>query len=146
VAGTGSVSLTYLIPSGSISGSYYHGVTAGSGVFLGATTDQLNGAFTRKLTRLWTMNINGGYSRNRSVAQAVVIPLPTLNLNLNYNTIYANIAANRPIGHNASVSVGYTGYIERANGTCTTTNCGGDFTTNQVSIGVSWHARPFVLP
>src|SRR6267154_2350600 len=67
VAGTANISLTYVIPSGSISGSYYHGVTAGSGVFLGATTDQLNGAFTRRISRLWTININGGYARHRSI-------------------------------------------------------------------------------
>jgi len=146
VAGTGSISLTYLIPSGSISGSYYHGVTAGSGVFLGATTDQLNGAFTRRISRLWTININGGYARNRSIAQITTISVPNLNLNLNYDTVYANIAASRPIGRNANVSLGYTGYIERVNGTCTTSNCGQDFTTNQISLGLNWHTRPFVLP
>jgi hypothetical protein len=41
VAGTGSATISYAFEKGSISANYFHGVTTGSGVFLGATTDQV---------------------------------------------------------------------------------------------------------
>jgi hypothetical protein len=141
VAGTGSASITYAIPKGSLSGSYYHGVTAGSGVFLGSTTDQLNGAITRKITRVWTGNANLGYSRNRGIVNA------GSTTNINYDTVYGSVSAGRALGRNANLSLGYTAYIERTNGgTCAVANCGSDFTTHQLSFGVSWHTRPLVLP
>ena len=143
VAGTGSASLTYVIPRGSVSGSYFHGTTAGSGVFLGSTSDQFNGSISRKITRLWTGNANVGYSRNRGLAGTILIP----NANVNYDTVYGNVAASRTLGRNANLSLGYTAYIERTNvGTCVVANCASDFTTHQLSFGVNWHTRPLVLP
>src|SRR5215469_5210638 len=54
VTGSGSASVTYGVPRGSFSVAYFHGLTAGSGVFLGATTDQVSGYANRRVTRLWS--------------------------------------------------------------------------------------------
>ncbi len=141
VAGTGSATVTYALEGGSIiSASYFHGLTAGSGVFLGATTDQLRLSGSRKLTRQWTGNANLGYARNRSVANVQITN------NVNFDTVYGGVSAARQLGHNAYVSLGYTVYVERPSNTvCAGTNCASDFTTHQISLGVSWHTRPFVL-
>jgi hypothetical protein len=138
VAGAGSASLTYAFVNGTVSGSYSHGVTAGSGVFLGATTDQLSGFVTRKLTRVWSGSLNLGFAKNRSIE--------TGSQNQTYNTVYAGASVARPLGRNANFNAGYTAYIENTNNTiCAGSNCSSSFMTNQITVGLSWHTRPYVL-
>jgi hypothetical protein len=139
-AGTASGTLTYAFQKGSVSASYIHGTTPGSGVFVGATTDRVTGSVSRKLSRVWSGNANLGFSRNRSLESTASAS------NLDYKTVYAGASLARPIGRNADFSLGYTAYIETANGTvCAGTNCSSNFTTHQISVGLSWHTRPFVL-
>jgi|KBSMisStaDraftv2_1062788.scaffolds.fasta_scaffold11022_4 hypothetical protein len=139
VAGSGGASLSYLVPKGSLTASYFHGITAGSGVFLGATTDQVTGSATRKLSRVWSGEVHAGYARNRN-AETVQGVTST-----NYDSFFGGVSAARPLGRNAAFSVGYTAYVERADLSACTGSCSSSFTTNQISVGVSWHARPFVL-
>ena len=140
VAGSGSATLTYVVPRGSVSAAYFHGVTAGSGVFLGATTDQVTVSGGRRLNRVWSGDAHVGYARNREAETAPGVP------QTNFNTVYAGVALARPLGRNASVSLGYTAYVESADSTiCAGPNCGSSFTTHQITIGLNWHARPFVL-
>lgn len=142
VAGTGSATLTYQVEKGSIAGSYFHGVTAGSGVFVGATTDQVTGTAVRKLSRVWSGTANLGYSRNRSVQSTAAL----IGSNTNFNTFYGSVSAVRPLGRNANLSLGYTAYVERtSNSVCAGSNCASDFTTHQLQVGLRWHTRPFVL-
>jgi hypothetical protein len=131
VAGAGHASITYAWPRTSLTVNYFHGVTEGSGVFLGATTDQVTAGASRKLTRVWSGAAHVGYSRNRTV-QGVA------GSGFSYNTVYAGVSANRPLGRNAGLSVGYTAYDETGNGSAS-------FLVHQFSIGLTWHARPFVL-
>jgi hypothetical protein len=140
VAGSGGASLTYTVPRGTISASYSHGVTGGSGVFLGATTDSFSGAVTRRISRVWTGDIHGGYARNRSAESELGIS------GTNYDTFFVGASAARPLGHNAQVSLGYTAYLQRVNNSgCAGSDCSDTQATHQITLGVSWHARPFVL-
>jgi hypothetical protein len=134
VSGSGGATLTYVIPRGTISLGYLHGLTSGSGVFLGATTDQLTVSGTRKLSRVWSGDAHVGFAHNRQAETAPGVADPT------YNTVYAGASVARPLGRNASFSLGYTAYYESSN------NTGGtSFTTHQISVGLNWHTRPFVL-
>ena len=140
VAGTVSATLTYAFEKGSAAVNYFHGVTPGSGVFLGATTDQVTATGSRKLTRVWSGNANLGFARNHGLNAGQI------GTNLNYDTVYAGAAVARALGRNANLSLGYTAYIETASGTvCSGTNCAPSFTTHQISLGLNWHAHPFVL-
>lgn len=139
VAGSGGATLSYLVPKGSISANYFHGVTAGSGVFLGATTDQVSGSATRRVSRVWSGEVHGGYSRNRSADTAQGAS------NTSYDSFFGGVSAARPLGRNATFNLGYTAYVERTELSNCTGSCNASFTTNQISVGVSWHARPFVL-
>jgi len=134
VSGTGGVTFTYAIPRGSVSLGFQHGVTSGSGVFLGATTDQLTASGSRKLTRVWSGDAHLGFAHNRQTQTSQLFPSQS------YNTVYAGASAARPLGRNASFSLGYTAYVE------TSSNVGGfSLTTHQISVGLSWHTRPLVL-
>jgi hypothetical protein len=140
IAGSGSASLTYAFARGSVSAGYFHGVTGGSGVFYGALTDNLTASATRKLTRVWTASLHVGYAHNRNEETSSTVG------STDYNTIFAGGSLTRPLGRNANLFVGYTAFVENANSTiCAGANCGSSFTTNQISVGLSWHARPFVL-
>jgi len=131
---TGTATLTYTIPRGSVSLSYQHGVTSGSGVFVGSTTDQLTASGTRRLTRVWTGDVHLGFAHNRRAETSPILP------DQSFNTVYAGASVARPLGRDASFSLGYTAYVE------TSSNVGGfSLTTHQISVGLSWHTRPFVL-
>lgn len=139
VAGSGGASLNYLVPKGSLTASYFHGVTAGSGVFLGATTDQVTGAATRRVSRVWTGEVHAGYARNRNAEGAQGVS------STDFDSFFGGVSAARPLGRNAQFTAGYTAYVQRSSASGCTSNCSSTFTTNQISVGVSWHARPFVL-
>jgi hypothetical protein len=134
IGGSANVSVSYAVPKGTFGLGYTHGVTAGSGVFFGATTDQVTVSGTRRLSRVWTGDAHVGFAHNSNTETASGVPNPS------FNTIYAGGSVARPLGRNASVSLGYTLYHE------TSANVGGfSFTTHQISLGVNWHTRPFVL-
>ena len=134
VSGSGTATLSYTFARGSVSLGYLHGLTSGSGVFVGATTDQLTVSGSRKLSRVWSGDAHVGFAHNRQATTAEGLASPS------YNTVYAGGSAARPLGRNASFSLGYTAYRE------TSDNAGSvSFTTHQISVGLSWHSRPFVL-
>jgi len=139
VGGSGGATLSYRVLNGSISASYFHGVTAGSGVFLGATTDQVSGSATRRVSRVWSGDVHGGYARNRNAETVQGVN------STNYDSFFGGVSVARPLGRNASFSLAYTAYVERSDLSGCTGSCSSSFTTNQFSVGVSWHARPFVL-
>ena len=141
VTGSGGATLNYLVPKGSITANYFHGVSSGSGVFFGATADQVSGAATRQISRVWSGELHAGYARNRN-AQSVPGVSTT-----NYDAFFGGVSAARPLGRNATFSVGYTAYVQKTDSSgCGGSNCSSEtFTTNQITVGVSWHARPFVL-
>lgn len=147
--GTARVSLNYLYRHGGITASYNHGVTGGSGVFLGATTDQLQLGASRQLTRTWSGNVQVGYARNRNVVSA---PLPNTSVansgtSASYDSIYLGGGVNRPLGRNMNFFGSYTAYIQHASATanCVIGTCGTNYTSNQITLGFNWHTRPFVL-
>jgi len=139
VAGSGGASLSYQVPKGSVTAGYFHGVTAGSGVFLGAITDQVSAAATRRITRVWSGEVHGGYARNRNAQSSSGVN------STDYDSFYGGVSAARPLGRRALFSLSYTAYVQRSAASGCSSNCNSTFTTNQITVGVSWHARPFVL-
>jgi hypothetical protein len=134
VSGTGSATMTYTMPRGGVSLGYHYGVTSGSGVFVGAKTSQLTATGTRRLTRVWSGDVHLGYAHNGQAQTSETLP------DQSFNTVYAGASLARPLGRNASFSLGYTAYVETSN------NVGGlSLTTHQISLGLSWHTRPLVL-
>lgn len=141
LTGSASANLSYLLANGAVSLSYFHGISAGGGVLLGSTTDNFTLGYDRRLTRLWSTHMNFGYARNSPIAAQTGISSSP------YNDWLAGVAANRPIGRNASLGLGYTARIETTNQTgCTGTGCYTGFTQHIVTVSLEWHTNPFVLP
>ena len=138
--GSAGVSLTYAVKRGSINLSYFHGLTGGSGVLLGAETDQVTGGLSRQFGVAWTGFVNFGYSRNGSLGTAGGLPSPS------FDDWFLGGGISRPFGRNVNFTVNYSARIEHSNlATCTGPGCSTDYTQNMVTISLQWHTRPFVL-
>jgi len=138
VSGSGGASLTYALNRGSMALNYDHGISGGSGVFAGANTNQLQFSLGRQLSREWAASLNLGYSRNGSAVSA-----PSSQA---YNSWYVGGGLSRPFGRNANFTIGYTAQIQTSNqAVCAAGTCGTNFTVHQITLGLQWHARPFVL-
>jgi len=140
VGGSGNANLAYAFERGNVTANYFHGVTSGSGVFQGAVTDQVTVTVMRRLNRVWSGDAHMGYARNRNAETIQGVS------SINYNSIFAGASATHPLGRNAGFTVGYTAYVNDSNSTiCAGSNCSSSFTVHQISVGLNWHARPFVL-
>src|SRR6266436_1489481 len=138
VSGSGGANLTYALNRGSLALSYDAGISGGSGVFAGAITDQLQFSLARQLSREWAANLNVGYSRNGSVVSPASSQI--------YNAWYLGGGLSRPFGRNADFTIGYTAQIQASNqAVCAAGTCSTNFTLHQITLGLRWHPRPFVL-
>jgi len=138
VSESGGASLSYALNRGSMALTYDLGVSGGSGVFAGANTNQLQFSLGRQLSREWAASLNLGYSRNRSV-----VSTPSSQA---YNSWYVGGGLSRPVGRNANFTIGYTAQIQTSNQVvCAAGVCSTNFTSQQITLGLQWHTRPFVL-
>jgi hypothetical protein len=133
ISGSGSGSLMYSFARTNVAVTYSHGVNGGSGVFSGASSDQVNATFSRQLTRVWNGNMNFGYAKNRQISSASGSPT--------FNTWFAGGGLSRSLGHMAYFSLGYQAQIQGASAAAVGTN----YTANQVFLTFQWHTLPFVL-
>ena len=149
IGGTARASLNYAFKQGGITASYNHGVTGGSGVFLGATTDQVQFVANRQLTRQWNGSLQVGYAHNTNVVSTSLVNVPfPVNSSGSYDSVYLGGGVSRPLGRNLNFIGSYTAYIQHtsASATCVIGTCGTNYTSHQITLGLSWHTRPFVLP
>ena len=135
----GSADLTYALPTWNLALAYNHGVNNGSGILLGATTDQVTLSASRKLGRVWNGNVSFGFARNTPIAGTKANQAPT------FDSVYVGAGLQRPLSRTADLTFNYTANIQTSNtGTCPGPTCA-NFTTNQITIGLNWKSRPFVL-
>lgn len=134
-------SLKYAFQRGGINLSYFHGLTGGSGILLGSTTDQATVNLSHQLGRLWAGHVPFGYSRNSALAAATGTPAQT------FDDWFAGVGISRPFGRNADFAVSYAARFENTNQPiCTGTTCSSSYTQNMISITLQFHTRPLVLP
>jgi len=133
--------LSYAIARNSLTLTYIRGASNGSGVQLGSSTDQIQAGVGRRLSREWQGNFNFGYAQNGSLGN------PTAGQNSQaINSYYIGGGVSRPIGRDANFSLAYTAQIQTSNqAVCATGTCNTSYTQHQITLGFSWHARPFVL-
>jgi hypothetical protein len=138
-----SAFLTYAFEKGTISGSYLHGLTGGSGVLTGSISDQVTFTATRRLNRLWTASANLGFAQNRTVINSAGTAS-----NPSYNDWFVSASVGRPIGRDFVFSLAYNPYFATNNPVCSVPGCGTSSSgvTQTVTLNFQWHPRPFVLP
>jgi hypothetical protein len=137
IDGAFGTTLSYALRNGGLAFGYRHGTSGGSGVLQGSTEDQVNAGASRHLSRLWTANGNFGFSRIHAFTPSNAPSTP------GFNSYYFGAGLDRPLGRNANLTFGYTAYVQHVND-AVCPGCGTDV-QHQVSVGFSWHTRPFVL-
>ena len=133
--------LTYAFEKGGISAGYTRGITGGSGVLEGSSTNQFTFNADRRLGRIWSGQMTLGYSRNSPIGSLAGVP------SLNYNTWTVGGGVSRAVGRNASFGVAYNATIpDYGVSSCTGIGCGATQTYHYVTLNFQWHTRPFILP
>jgi hypothetical protein len=133
--------LTYQEELTSLGLSYFHGVTGGSGVFIGSLGDQVSGSISRRLSRVATLGANVGYSRNKELNTGTVA-----SSNQDYDYWFAGASFLKPLTRTVSLNLAYQFQYQESNeGFCIGVQCGTNFTRNVISLGINWNARPIPL-
>jgi hypothetical protein len=115
--------------------SFSRGLTSGSGVFEGATSDTVSGSVRYQFTRFWTGTVNGGYAFNNSLAPAGVATTQ-------FNNWFIGANLGRRLGPRGQVNFNYGLQKQSSPANCPVTSCG--VTGYQQSFGMTlgWHLRP----
>jgi len=133
--------MQYAFRNSGITLNYSHGISGGSGVLTGSSGDQVNSSVTHQLTRIWSGQLNVGYSHNTPIGLAAQTNTQS------YNTWTVGGGVSRPLGRNASLGITYTAdFTNYGTPTCAGTACIANQTFHYISINFQWHARPLVLP
>jgi len=127
--------LTYDRRRSGVSFSYLRGLTAGSGVFLGATSNTFAGSAHYQFTRFWTGTVNGGYALNNSL-----VPAGTASTNFDNWFVGANLG--RVIGPHIGLNFNYGLQRQNTSGVCPVTSCGISGFQQTFGMTVNWHLRP----
>jgi hypothetical protein len=136
-----STSLTYQLKRASVAASYFHGVSAGSGVLSGSVTDTVTVNVSRQLSRTFSGGITGGYARNRALA------IPGYGVyNQSYNYSFAGANLSHPWGRSMNLFLSYQAQYQDSNvGFCAGVTCGTDVLVHLISVGFNWHTRPMLF-
>jgi hypothetical protein len=114
--------------------SYFHGTSAGSGVYLGSRIDTMTGGINHQLTRAWVASAHVGYARNTSL-----VSTPTTAGQ--FDNWYAGVSLNRRIGRQFSLGLNY-GFQRQTNssGECPVLSCGlPSASDHEASVALQWH-------
>lgn len=121
--------------------SYDHLVTGGSGVLVGAQTGQVQATVERKLSPKWRASLSLGYATNASL-----IPAATNSSAERYNSWYAAARFNHQMRPGTDFFLSYGARLQAVSpASCTTSSCGGNFISNEISAGFNFGLRPILL-
>lgn len=115
--------------------TYVRGLGAGSGVFLGSTSNTFTGNAHYDFTRFWKGSVNGGYALNDSLAPAGVTPI-------SFNDWFIGANLGRQVGLHARINFNY-GLQKQSNpAACPVSSCGSTGFQQTFGMTVNWHLRP----
>ena len=127
--------LSYERRRSGLSLSYVRGLTAGSGVTLGATGNTFSGSLHHQFTRFWTGNVNGGYALNNSLAPAGIT-------STQFDNWFMGANLGRQVGPHAQINFNYGATRQNSPANCLVVFCGGTGLQQTFGMSVNWHLRP----
>jgi hypothetical protein len=128
-------SLTYERRRSGLSFSYVRGLSGGSGVVLGATSNTISGSAHYQFTRFWTGSVTGGYALNNSLVPAGVAATQ-------YDNWFTGANLGRSVGRHAQINFNYGALRQNSPATCLVVVCGGTGLEQTFGMSVNWHLRP----
>lgn len=138
---SGRATLAYRFQSTEVGFRFSRYNTNGSGFFAGATTDEFHLFAHRPLSRLWSGELDMGYSYNQAIA-----PLQN-NQARTFTYLFVGGGVHRQLGREFSAFVSYQiGYATFDVPFCiNSSNCGRTWHREIALIGVDWHPHPIRL-
>ena len=134
-------SLGYALNRTALSLSYDHLVTGGSGVLVGAETNEVQGTVVRNFSQTWQGSVSMGYANNRSMLEAAVNTLQPL-----VSDWYGVVRVSDQLRPGMSFFVAYGARLQGTNtDVCSAMNCGTNSITHEISLGFNWGLRPIAL-
>jgi hypothetical protein len=127
--------LSYQRRRSGISLSYVRGLSGGSGVYLGATSNTFSGNGHYQFTRFWTGSVNGGYALNNSLAAAGAATTQ-------FDNWFFGANLGRRVGPHAQFNFNYGASRQNSPATCPVASCGGTGLQQTIGMSVNWHLRP----
>ena len=109
-------------------------LAAGSGVFLGATSNTFSGSVHHQFTRFWVGSVNGGYALNNSLA-------PAGGATTSFNNWFIGANLGQRIGQHAELNFNY-GVQRQGPVACPVASCGGAGFQQTFGMTLNWHLRP----
>jgi hypothetical protein len=149
ISAAGRATLRYQFPKVSLTASYEHFLTSGSGFFAGAESDIVRASATRPLGRVWSVFTDIGYSRNSSVLPitcTAALNCPGVTAEV-YQYGFAGVGAHRMFGRNfhGYFSYQYNGLAFDSSYCATTSPCNRTSQRQVGTIGLDWIPRPIRL-
>jgi hypothetical protein len=141
ISWTLGTSFNYQLGATALSLTYDHLLTAGSGVLVGAETNQAQGSADRILSRTWKVLASLGYARNQGLEQTSVGMVQPL-----FNSWYGAVQVNHQLRPGATVFFAIGARREGINSSaCAALNCRASYMTQQFSLGFNWGLSPIHL-
>ncbi len=138
-----STSAQYQLQRVSLSASYSHGVSGGSGVLLGAIADTVNGNAGRQLTRQLNGNVDVGYAHNKGID---AFATGTGTTSQTYGYWYGGFGFDRTLGRALDLNLNYQLQHQTSNADfCVGTSCNQNLTRQQITVGLNWHRQPIAF-
>jgi hypothetical protein len=127
-----------------VTAGYDHFLSSGSGVFLGAITDQVFLSLNRQLSRVWSVNVTASYAHNRNLVPLFNVTTLVAPANATFDSVYGGVEFHRRFGRDSDIFFGYLGRYQTSSfvfcpqGICT----GSSLVGHQFNFGFSWHLKP----
>jgi len=146
ISGSGRASLRYRFPLTSVSLSYNHYNTSGSGFFVGAKSDVARLSASRPFFRVWNVTADIGYTHDSRIVPVVILFSPINNAR-SYNYIYAGGSVRRQLGRDFSAFLSYQyNNLNFDQSFCiNSTSCARTSQRSVVVFGIDWHPHPIRL-
>jgi len=133
--------LRYRVGQADATLSYLHGVTGGSGFFLGAVTDDFSAGLSRQLSRVWRGSVNFGFAHNGSLQEIVAGTTGR-----RFNTWRGGFELSRPVGRYTRMYFTYgVEHQASANVGCVGPACGLDGTRHVFGLGFNFRFKSIEL-
>jgi hypothetical protein len=140
LSGSGNAMLTYAFKRSNVSLNYSHGLSGGSGVLVGSSTDQFGVNASRQLSRIWQGNLNFSYAKNSALGNQSGLSSPA------FDTWYAGAGLARPLRRATNFSIAYQAQNQKQNASsCSGTSCSTSYLVNQIILSFEWHTLPLVI-
>jgi len=128
-------SLKYQRRRAGIAINYMRGLTGGSGVFEGATSNTISAAFNYQFTRNWAGTVNAGYAINNSLAPAGVS-------SVQFDTWYFGANLGRRLGYWGKINFNYGALNQAIPAICPVVSCGASGLEETFGMSFNWHLVP----